>query len=74
MMDDLKPWYLSRTIWASGLAAASAIARLAGLPVPGLSDPALADQLVQVVTAAASAVAIVGRLSATSRISLGGSG
>lgn len=67
-MNDSKPWYLSRTIWASLVSMAGAVAGFAGLPADTLDQPAMTDALLQVVTAVAGLVAILGRLSATERI------
>lgn len=67
-MDNIKPWYLSRTIWASVIGVASAAAALFGLPVDGLDGSALTDSLLQAVTAISGIVAILGRLGAKSRI------
>ncbi len=41
-METQKPWYLSRTIWASVVTIVSAAAALLGVPVAGLDDAALA--------------------------------
>jgi hypothetical protein len=67
-MDSVKPWYLSRTIWASVISVASAAAALFGLPVDGLDGGALTDSLLQAVTAISGIIAIFGRLGASTRI------
>jgi hypothetical protein len=67
-MTSYKPWYLSRTIWASLVTVLSGAAGLLGLPVAGLDDAALTDALLQAVTAVAGLVAVFGRLAADSRI------
>lgn len=67
-MDNVKPWYLSRTIWASVITVASAAAALLGLPVDGLDGSALTDSLLQAVTAISGMLAIIGRLGAKARI------
>jgi hypothetical protein len=67
-MDTSKPWYQSRTIWASLIAAGGALTGMAGYPVDPLQQASLADLLLQGVTAVAGIVAIVGRLFATSRL------
>ncbi|MCB1427235.1 MAG: hypothetical protein R3D65_02640 [Zhengella sp.] len=63
-MNDTKPWYLSKTIWASLVTIASAVAGMAGLPVAGLDGSALAETILQAVTALSGLAAIIGRLSA----------
>lgn len=67
-MEDIKPWYLSRTIWASVVTVASAAAAIVGIPVQGLDTAALTDSVLQAITAISGVVAIFGRLSAVSRI------
>lgn len=68
-MISNKPWYLSRTIWASLVAVISAGANLAGMPVEDAEQAALADTILQAVSALAGMVAILGRVTAVSRIS-----
>ncbi|PHP68346.1 hypothetical protein CSC94_06790 [Zhengella mangrovi] len=67
-MTDSKPWYLSKTIWASLITIGSAVAGMAGLPVAGLDNSALAETILQATTALSGLAAIVGRLSARSVI------
>lgn len=67
-MTTSKPWYLSRTIWASMITVLTGAAGLAGLPIDGLDGQALTDTLLQVISAASGLVAIFGRLSAKERI------
>ena len=67
-MDTQKPWYLSRTIWASLVTIVSAAAALLGIPLAGLDNAVLADAILQAITAISGLVAIFGRLGATTRI------
>ena len=67
-MTDSKPWYLSRTIWASLITIVTAAAGIVGVPVAGIDNSALADTLLQAITAVSGLVAIFGRLGAQSRI------
>lgn len=67
-MDDAKPWYLSRTIWASLVTVLLAVAGMTGLPVTAVDGGALAEAIVQALTAILGVVAILGRLNATRRI------
>lgn len=67
-MDASKPWYLSRTIWASLVTVALSLAGLAGLSVGNVDGPALADGLLQAVTAMCGVVAILSRVRARNRI------
>lgn len=67
-MDMSKPWYQSRTIWASAVAVASSLAALFGHSVSGPDAGTLADSLLQIVTAASSVAAVVGRVAATKKV------
>ncbi|WP_127524416.1 hypothetical protein [Mesorhizobium sp. Z1-4] len=67
-MDSIKPWYLSRTIWASVVTVGSAVAAIFGIPVAGLDNAALTETVLQGVTAISGIVAIFGRVGAMSRI------
>ena len=67
-MTDSKPWYLSRTIWASLITIVTAAAAILGVPVAGIDNAALTDTLLQAVTAISGLVAVFGRLGAQSRI------
>ena len=67
-MTDSKPWYLSRTIWASLITIVTAAAGIVGVPVAGIDNSALADTLLQAITAISGLMAIFGRLGANSRI------
>jgi hypothetical protein len=66
-MTDSKPWYLSRTIWASLITIVTAAA-IVGVPVAGIDNSALTDTLLQAITAISGLLAIFGRLGASSRI------
>ena len=67
-MTDSKPWYLSRTIWASLITIVTAAAGILGVPVAGIDNSALTDTLLQAITAISGLVAIFGRLGAERRI------
>lgn len=67
-MDLLKPWYLSRTIWASIVVILSTLAGMAGFEVNNGDVEALIDALLQAVAAVAGVAAIAGRMMASSRI------
>ena len=64
----MKPWYLSRTIWASIVAVLTGLAGLTGFPLDGLDNQALVDHLLQSAGAISGVIAIIGRLSAKHRI------
>lgn len=67
-MTDTKPWYLSRTIWAALVTILAAGLGLLGVSLADVDQSALVEALLQSVTAVAGLVALVGRLSAKSRI------
>lgn len=67
-MSLTKPWYLSKTIWASIVTIGSAVAGLWGLPVAGIDNTALTDTILQAITAISGLLAIFGRLSASEKI------
>lgn len=67
-MDIEKPWYSSRTIWASIITVASAGAAAFGVPVDSVDGAMLTDTVLQAVAAISGLVAIFGRLAATTRI------
>lgn len=67
-MTDTKPWYLSRTIWASLVTILTAVGGIIGLPLAGIDGTALTDTLLQAITAISGLLAIFGRLNANARI------
>ena len=67
-MLDVKPWYLSKTIWASLVAVAAAILSAFGIPLGEPMQREIVELILQTITVAASLAAIFGRLVATSEI------
>lgn len=67
-MMAMKPWYLSRTVWAAIVTILMALLGLAGVSLDGFEDAALVETLLQAATAIAGVVALLGRLVARSRI------
>jgi hypothetical protein len=67
-MTTAKPWYLSRTIWASIVTVLSGGAGLVGVPTGIIDDGALTDTILQLVTAISGLIAIFGRLAARDAI------
>ncbi len=68
MISD-KPWYLSRTVWAGLVALFLSVAGLFGVATDVIDQGNLTDVLLQLATAIAGIVTIIGRIGATSRIS-----
>jgi len=67
-MSNAKPWYLSKTVWASIVTIGTAVSGMIGIPAGVIANSALTDTIFQAVTAISGLVAIFGRLSATSQI------
>ena len=67
-MTSSKPWYLSRTIWASVVTILTGGAGLIGLPLGGIDSAALTVTILQAITAVSGLIAIMGRVSAKERI------
>jgi hypothetical protein len=67
-MQDTKPWYLSRTIWASVVTVMMALAGYLNLPVQDGDHALVTEALFQIVSALAGLTGIAGRLLARDRI------
>lgn len=67
-MEANKPWYLSRTIWASAITVVLAAGGLLGLAVEAGDELALTDAFMELIAAVAGILAIIGRMAATARI------
>ncbi|EFL88968.1 hypothetical protein [Ahrensia sp. R2A130] len=67
-MTESKPWYLSRTIWASLVAVAAALSSAFGHTVDDGMQTQLTEAAMQIVAVGASLIAVFGRLAATSII------
>lgn len=67
-MNTVKPWYLSKTILASIITIIMSLGGLFGLPTGLVDNAALADTIMQAITALMGLVAIMGRLTASKKI------
>lgn len=67
-MAELKPWYLSRTVWAALVTILLSIAGLVGVGVEAIDPEGLAEAFLQAATAIAGIVAFAGRIVATRKI------
>lgn len=67
-MTDAKPWYLSKTIWAALVSIAATVAAALGVPIEPGTREGLVEAILQLVSAAAGALAILGRMTARTRI------
>ena len=67
-MNDIKPWYFSRTIWAALVTILVAVLGLFDLPVDAVEEGVVTEAVMCLVSAAAGLTAIAGRLLARDRI------
>ncbi len=67
-MTATKPWYLSRTIWASFITIAMSLGGLFGISTTGIDGSALTDTLLQAITGVSGIAAIVARVLATHQL------
>jgi hypothetical protein len=63
-MNELKPWFFSKTIWGSLVSASAALATVFGLSIDGQTQVELTEIAVQIAGAAGALLAVYGRLSA----------
>lgn len=69
-MNLTKPWYLSKTIWASIVTILMSAGGLFGIPTGLFDNGAMADTIIQVITALMGLASILGRVSAAQKIRL----
>lgn len=67
-MVNLKPWFLSKTIWSSSVAGIVSLASLLGIAVDSGDQSALTDAILQSIVAVSSLIAVFGRIKASTRI------
>jgi hypothetical protein len=67
-MEAIKPWYLSRTIWASIVTIAMSVAGVFGFSTSGIDGSSLTDTLLQAISGVAGIAAVVARLLATHQL------
>ncbi len=63
-----KPWYLSKTIWASIVTILMSVGSLFGLTSGMVDNGALADTIIQAITALMGLASIFGRVTAVQKI------
>jgi hypothetical protein len=68
-MDDVKPWYASKTVWGAALAILSGAVPVVGgvLNIPGVHDGAI-DLLSGLGSSIGGAIAAYGRIAATDKL------
>lgn len=67
-MQETKPWYLSKTIWAAVVSVLATIATFFGYPTDEALRQSITNGILQFVAALAGMVAIFGRLAASTKI------
>ena len=67
-MEDVKPWWQSKTIWASIIAVAAVIAGYFRYDIASADQAVLVDSITTVVGAIAGVFAVYTRVTATSKI------
>jgi hypothetical protein len=68
MDENIKSWYLSKTVWGGILAIAASTMSLAGFELGAADQAELADKIPALLGAAGGVVAVAGRLSARRRL------
>jgi hypothetical protein len=67
-MDDMKQWYLSKTVWGALIAIVASVARPMGLDLDIGLQAEMADSLVSLAGALGGLVAVYGRVTAETRL------
>ncbi|PZM17077.1 hypothetical protein [Rhizobium tubonense] len=67
-MNDVKHWYLSKTVWGGLLAVAAFALQLKGFQLDPTDQSAIADSIVSITGAVGGILAIYGRVIATAAI------
>lgn len=67
-MEDIKPWYYSKTVWGAVLAIVASLLRMLGFELGAADQSAMADALVSIAGAAGGLLAIYGRVTANAAI------
>ncbi len=68
MMTNEKPWFLSKTVWASIVTILLSCSSFFHISTDGIDQESLTDTIMQFVTAISGIVALFGRVSATALI------
>jgi hypothetical protein len=67
-MEDVKQWYLSKTVWGGLLAMAASALQLRGWQLGASDQSALVDSIVSLLGAVGGILAVYGRITATTVI------
>lgn len=67
-MDDMKQWYVSKTVWGGLIAILASLMQAAGIELDPTTQGDMADSIVALAGAIGGLVAIYGRLTAEKRL------
>lgn len=67
-MNDLKTWYMSKTVWGGVVAILASCANLLGLEIAHEDESGIVDGLTALAAAIGGLIAIWGRISARARL------
>lgn len=67
-MTDEKPWWQSKTVWGGAVAVLASVAAIFGKVIDPAAQASAVEALVQIAVACGGLVAILGRLSAGTKI------
>ena len=67
-MDDIKQWYVSKTVWGALIAILASLLQAAGIELDPATRGDMADNAVALAGAIGGLVAIYGRLTAEKRL------
>ncbi|WP_176083409.1 hypothetical protein [Martelella sp. HB161492] len=64
-MENVKKWYLSKTVWGALIAISASLAKVGGVEVDAGMQTELLNSIMTLVSAGGGVLALIGRLSAT---------
>ncbi len=67
-MEDVKQWYLSKTVWGALLALGASVIQFTGVQIGVADQSTVADSAVAIAGAVGSLMAVYGRVTASSSI------
>ncbi|WP_428428008.1 hypothetical protein [Pararhizobium sp.] len=67
-MNDLKTWYMSKTVWGGVVAILASCANLLGLEIAHEDESGIVDGLTALAAAIGGLIAVWGRISARARL------
>lgn len=63
-MDDMKHWYMSKTVWGALISLGASLLHVVGIDLGAADQTAIADSLVTIIGALGGLLALYGRLTA----------